>query len=347
MKKGKDESGAVLVVSLWILIILTLLAVSIGRRTSIELRLSRYNLNSIQAFYLAKAGLERIYIEKLKDAKENNYDALYEDWSNKLNAAKDAEFKDFSLGAGKFTLKYKYYESKSKQPDILYGLQDEQSKLNINKIIKDNDTVDIFLQIAFVKLLEQILEIDNVQAEELVDKFIDWIDNDSIPMPKGKEDYSESGVIPKNKPLDTREELLMIEGFGLEKFNKLANYITIYGEGLINVNTASFEVLTALGLGSRSCQNIIDYRNGPDGQIATSDDKAITALSELTDRGLILSEDSDLINELINTPRITVESRFYSANSSAAVNNITREISTVIEIKPDKKNIAVLYWYEE
>lgn len=336
-----------MVVSLWILIILTLLAVSIGRRTSIELRLMRYNLNSIQAFYFAKAGLNRIYVEKLKDAKENDYDALYENWSNKLNANNEPEFKDFPLGAGKFTLKYKYYESKNKEPNILYGLQDEKSKLNINKIIKDNDTVDTFLQTAFVKLCEEILEIDNNQAQELVDKFIDWIDNDSIPRPKGKEDYSQNQITPKNKPLDTQEELLMIDGYTVEIFNKLLNYVAIYGDGLINVNTSPFEILAALGLGNRSCQNIIDYRNGPDGKIATSDDKAVMELSELTEKGLILGEDDDLINELINTPRIGVESSFYRANSSATVNNITREISTVLEIKPDKKDIAVLYWYEE
>lgn len=343
----KAESGAVLVVSLWILIILTLLAVSIGRRTSIELRLMRYHLNSLQSFYLAKAGLERVYIEKLKDAKENNYDALYEDWSNKLNAEREPEFKDFSFGAGKFSLKYKYYESKNSQPYTLYGLQDETSKLNINKILKEDQTVDTKLQIAFVKLLEQILELNTAQAEELVDKFIDWIDNDSIPSPKGKEDYSQIGRTAKNKPLDTLEELLMIEDFDSEGFNELAGYITIYGDGLINVNTVPIEVLAALGLSERSCQNIIDYRNGPDGQLATADDIAITNLAELTEKGLIIGEDDDLINELINTPRIAVESRFYKANSSAVVSNVARDISVVIEIKPDKENIAVLYWYED
>ena len=63
----RNKQGAVLVVSLWILIILVLLAVSAGRRVSIALKLLRYHLNRTQAFYLAQAGIERIRYEKTLD----------------------------------------------------------------------------------------------------------------------------------------------------------------------------------------------------------------------------------------------------------------------------------------
>jgi Tfp pilus assembly protein PilX len=95
--KSTKKRGSALVVVLWILIILVLLAISIGRRTSIELRLLRYHLDRTQAFYLARAGLERVYREKAND-KETALDTLDESWSNKLNSGKEPEFKDFTLG---------------------------------------------------------------------------------------------------------------------------------------------------------------------------------------------------------------------------------------------------------
>ena len=121
------EKGAVLIIALWILSMLVLLAISIGRRTSIELRLLKYHLSRSQAFHLARAAIERIYAEKNTD--DNNYDSLNESWSNKLKADAEPLFKDFPLGNGTFTLKYNQADTD------YYGMQDESSKLNINNIL--------------------------------------------------------------------------------------------------------------------------------------------------------------------------------------------------------------------
>lgn len=339
-----------MIVCIWIVIILVLLALSIGRRVSFEARILRYHLDRSQAFYIAKSGLERIYLEKAKD-EHKDYDSLSDSWSNKLKEDGSPEFKDYALGSGKFEIQYSYYESKDKEPRKLYGMQDEQSRININMIVTES-SVNNDLSAEFVRLVSDVLDYDEQQAEELVDKFIDWVDYDDNKMEYGKDDYSDLAISAKNKPLNRLEELLMIEGFDLDIFNKLSNYLTIYGEGKININTAPKEILAALGLSKDHAQNIIDYRNGPDAQAATGDDVPIQDVVELQSKqaeifksGPLSSEDIATISGLI-TARITVTSDFYRVNSSAVVNNVKSKISAVVKIEADKSP-QYEYWYEE
>ena len=51
-------------ISLWILAILTILAVGIGHRVSMGLRLARYQKDKLKGLYLAKAGLKVLIVEK-------------------------------------------------------------------------------------------------------------------------------------------------------------------------------------------------------------------------------------------------------------------------------------------
>lgn len=339
--QSHDKRGAVLVITIWIILILVLLAISIGRRTSIELKLLRYHLSRTRAFYLAKAGLERIFQEKIVDA-DKDYDTLNESWSNKLNDQGKEEFKDFALGNGKFTVKYDYYESGDKEPKTLYGMQDEQSKLNINKILDDVDKGANELKI----LLENILKDEaSADAEVLTDKFIDWIDEDVVPVStKGKEDYSQKAIVPKSMPLDRLEELLMIDGFTPEIFSLLSNYITVYGDGHININTAPEAVLVALGFTTNEAEAIIESRK--DGTII----KGIEA--EVVSGSFGIDPQNGIIhlaagNISIDKERFVFNSSFYRAQSYGIMDDVTKEISTVVQIKADDKFPKRLYWYEE
>ena len=340
-----NHQGAVLIISLWILAILTLLAFSIGRRISIELRLLKYHLNRTQAFYLAKAGLEHIYAQKAGDS-QDDYDSLNEAWSNKLKAdQKTPYFQEFTWGNGEFEVKYDY-----PQGQVLYGMQDESSKLNINKILNGDGSVNNDRKKEFTNLLKNVLG-DDSKAQEMTAKFIDWVDKDSDPISiNGKENYSDKGISPKNAPLDRLEELTMIDGFSIEDVKKLSNYITIYGGEYININTTSQEALRALGLDESVINSIISYRNGEDNQAATEDDKTIENIdnelindSKIFNSQLTLQESEDIKNI---KSRLAVKSSFYKAKSSGTVNKIKKEITTVIQTNPNQ-HPQCLYWYEE
>ena len=56
------------------------------------------------------------------------------------------------------------------------------------------------------------------------------------------------------KPLD---EILLVKGMNKEIYDKLINFVTIYGDGAVNINTASKEVLEALGLADSLVDKIL------------------------------------------------------------------------------------------
>jgi type II secretory pathway component PulK len=89
-----------------------------------------------------------------------------------------------------------------------YGITPEASKLNINTASEDE----------IRRLLEDVLiglQVEN--WDELVDTLLDWLDEDDETRPLGAEtehyDTPELGYFPKNGPLDTIEELLLIKGY--------------------------------------------------------------------------------------------------------------------------------------
>ena len=329
-----SNKGAVLIISLWVLIILVLLAVSIGWRTSIELRLAKYFLDRLQANNIAQAGLERIYIEKMSDVNQV-YDSLDESWSNKLDADGNPVFKKFDLGKGSFVVKYDYPQLQGGF-ETLYGMQDEQSKLNINKIVSDDGTNDTFTRGVFIELLKS-LDITRVDPEAMADRISDWIDTDNNQRVKGKEDYSDMGMTAKNNKLDTPEELLMVDGFSSPKAVKeLSEYITLYGDGKLNINTVSGKMLLALGLSEKASEDILNFRK----------QKSFETIEELTQGPLknnFTPEDLDVVNSLVSpTIRISVKSNCYKAVSRGTVNSATRTIVSIVDGSFNQK-----YWYEE
>lgn len=326
------KKGAVLIIALWILSMLALLAISIGRRTSIELRLLKYHLSRSQAFHLARAAIERIYAEKNTD--NNNYDSLNEAWSNKLKADGEPLFKDFPLGNGTFTLKYNQADAD------YYGMRDESSKLNINKIL-DNDSQPINnRKEEFINLIKKVLPEKDTQAQEIAERFIDWIDKDNQT-----ETFSNGEIQAKNSPLDRLEELTMIDDFiSIEDGNKLSDYITIYGDGSININTAPQEVLSSLccdkdgnSLGNTTAEKFITYRgSGENGEI-----KPIENIDTLFTSEIISAEEKKILES-----RSAVQGSFYKIKSQAEVHGVKKEISAVINFTKDTAP-EYLYWYED
>jgi general secretion pathway protein K len=99
-----------------------------------------------------------------------------------------------------------------------------------------------------VAQLRNLIEILGL-SPQIIPAIIDWLDRDSIDQPGGAEaDYYLRLIPPyepRNGPMPTIGDLRMIKGIDEATFNKLKNYLTVAPENLINVNTASPEVLAA------------------------------------------------------------------------------------------------------
>ncbi len=135
--------------------------------------------------------------------------------------------------------------------DIIVDIEDESGKFNINNIISPSSNTNEPALEAFRQLLKYI----EVKVE-VADTIADWIDADK------EERRSKTEAKAKNSPLESIDEILLIPGIEKNVFEKLQPYVTIYGDSLININSADIPVLMCLReeMTEDLAQRIIDFR---------------------------------------------------------------------------------------
>lgn len=308
-----------LIVSLWILAILTILAVNIGHRVCLALRLSRYHRDRLKAFYLTKAGINRAIVELEKDT--NDYDALDEQWADNEDV-----FKRIILNESQYEFATVGYELvDDNKPKNVYGLIDEERKININTASEE----------LLVALLERC-EIN--PAQDIVNNILIWRGN----IPDDNKIYENLGYPCKAHKFSNIEELTLVKGIAPESYQRLKGLITVYGDGFININTASSRVLSVftrgiakdLSIGENFADSIttkiIDFRNGH-GPFNTKSDINITLTGD---------EETNIFNNLMD--KVIVQSDNFLIEVTGNVGKIKSKVMSVYNRK-DKK---ILYWHE-
>jgi hypothetical protein len=234
----------------------------------IEQRQSLYDISSSGIVFMIDA-LQRS--EEIDDTPES--DSLNDYWANSSYL-----FGPTVLDDGVYTFRYEYTDNVSGETKICYGAVDEERKININHAQKD----------VLENLLTHIANIDNEQASVISDAIIDWRDEDDVLSSEEKhltEDaaYAKQGLShrPSNSDFLTLEELLFVYGMDIGIFSKLKDYITVYGSGRVNINTAPIEVLICLGLDEELADYIISYRSGLDMEEGTSDDNVFDTTNNI------------------------------------------------------------------
>jgi general secretion pathway protein K len=365
-----EKNGVILITALWIVAILSLFAVTIGRQASISLRLTSYDVDKRKAYLIARAGMMRALSEKAiehKTGMSSDIDAFSQPWANN-----EELFLRRAFGTGYYTVGYEYpvTEKNKEKPLMLYGLMDEQSKININTASEET----------LINLLVYF-DIDEDTALAMAGSIIDWRDTDDLIASSergflygAENEYYQGLARPyscKNAPFENIYELLLIKGVTPEILNKIKPHITIYGNGMININTASEVVLDALigpgfkGLGKK----IARYRQGEDDIIGTKDDAWFSLGPVIVDRakeGLVeiknlqdpqwyaniygvTTDEYNRIRELISLtePKICAASDIYRVIALSEVNRVKARLEAVYDFS-DKKNLPVIkYWYQE
>ncbi len=147
-------------------------------------------------------------------------------------------------------------------------IEEENGKLNLNLIALPNGQFNEEYKGIGQRLLTRFK-----LPSDLLESLADWIDSDDTPHPGGAESAWYQGrklqYRPRNKPLETFEELNRIKGFTPELVEQLRPFTTVYGDqpggavaAPININTAPREVLLALddGMSESLADQIIAYR---------------------------------------------------------------------------------------
>lgn len=352
IKRLNNESGIILLVVLWTLVILTSLAMSLGRNTNIELSLTKYAVAKTKAKYFAWGGLQ--YAKEVLSADLNSDEFKSKDTLFACGVAVDEGtiedvFKEKEIGDGQFSIGYKRTNDLD-ESEYVYGFTDEERLLNLNGLgVKD---INVF------KELIVSFGFDTELATTIANSTADWVDSDNNVSnePYGAEDdYYMNLSKPyhvKNFAFDAKEELLLVRGMTEEIYDAIKDYVTIFPKTLglkINFSTASKQVLTALFMalsantptaGSEEVSSLVDklieYRSGDDGIPFTEDDRKV---------------DQEFANELLASERVIYlmssnyqakQSQFYRMRISAKEKN--RSIQTDVEAVINRNDMTLLYW---
>lgn len=104
-------------------------------------------------------------------------------------------------------------------------------------------------------------------AAAIVAALEDWKDPDDAAVPGGAEaaEYAAAGspFLPPNRPLATVDELRHVRGMNDELAGRIAPYVTVWGDGAVDVNMAPEPVLAALpGVGADLARALVAQRTG-------------------------------------------------------------------------------------
>jgi type II secretory pathway component PulK len=142
--------------------------------------------------------------------------------------------------------------------DFSAEVSDEDSKLNLSLLgstsgaIEDSPIGQQLYGLMSGDEHDQWFRDKDIDRWEIIANLKDWVDSDGDRSGRsgGYEDglYNnrESPYLSKNAPLDTFDEVRLVEGWQDDVMDRFGEQLTIHGLGKVNVNTASDEVMTAL-----------------------------------------------------------------------------------------------------
>ncbi|MBN4054610.1 type II secretion system minor pseudopilin GspK [Nitrospira defluvii] len=310
----KGEGGFALLLSLVIIFLLVVIILETDFQVRADLRAAGNFRDDLKAFYIARSAISAGKGMIKDDTRtSNHYDDLNELWATPIS--------DFPVGDG-----------------LISGvIVDEERKINLNYLINTNANTGTQTVIAWRK--DQLIRLFGLLdiTQDLVDPIIDWIDVDNTALAFGAEASAyhdcEPGYCPRNGNFETLRELKMVKGITDEIYRTISPYLTIYGSGKINVNTAEQIVLQSFnpGIDETESRRIVDNR--PFEVIKGTDDQ--TFESEIRRIG-------DVYNQMFNDSifdALSVRSDHFLLTAEGRVNN-TRKIAYAVL----KRNGESLYF---
>jgi len=246
MRKNQ-KGGVALILVIWLMVVLIAIVGEFSYSMRTEINITKNFKEEEEAYQLALAGIERAKLEIIS-AKMSSYIYLNKDGILVFGGGEESPERKGELEKGTFS----------------YSITDEDGKLNINT--------------ASLQQLNYIIKgtgVDITEVDTIVDSVFDWRDTDNLHMLNGAEDdYYQSLENPyscKDGLFDIIDELLLVKGVAPQIFygtnekeaekgyEGIAQYLTTWGSGLININTAPRKVLEAV-FAPPVVENIINQR---------------------------------------------------------------------------------------
>jgi general secretion pathway protein K len=318
--KQKGQRGVALVLTLLILTILVVTGLEVNRAVRVEASLAGNFRDLTQASYIAQSGVE--IARALIQEDDPTYDGMDERW---------AQFEFLSY------LSHQFFTDGHFTGRIV----DESSKFNPNGLISRYGTVEPKKKDQLERLLVLL-----GHDPAVMDAILDWLDPDELRRTLGAErEYYmllKPPYAPKNGPLDSLGEMLLIKGvspavfYGTDTKEGLQKYLTVYSDlnplinadSKININTASLPILMSLSpkVDQLMAQAVLSYRQ-------------LKPFRRPEDLRSIPGWDA--IYPAISS-EITVQSNYFSVDITGSYHDARALVHTVI--KREGRQTRILFW---
>lgn len=283
---------------------------------------------------MAESGIDIGSAALYADRLINEYDTMLEGWAKLQDEPLTTQFS---------------------QGEVLVTVTDLSGKFQINSLVAvlkegqnsgatGGPTPEQARQLFFRLLVEGPFTVeDEIQAREIVDSLVDWLDSDDQESPYGAESsYYESLDKPYsagNGRFEFMDELLLVRGitteilYGNSENKGLSEYISVHGDdGRININTAKPEIIRAL-----------------DNRISLDDVEIIDEFRQEEDSGDVLQNSSWYLGVagwpgdiVLDSKQITTKSSYFLITSDAVYRESRMRMSAVVK-RANKKQLEFLY----
>ena len=324
VKRAKQD-GFVVIVVLCMVVLLSVLLLAFNQESRANLQNVEDFRRSAQALNCARAGLN-VAIAAVKDSRQTHL----ADSSQNLFSGEKAIALD--------------------QGECIITVSQETGKITVNLLKEENGrlnrtSIDHLLRLIDMVNLDEAgdLRIDY----GIVPAIIDWIDGDdevtTLPFIKRGNQGAESGYYSRssvggrcrNAPVETVEELVEVKGMSPEVFERLRDYLTVYGDGRINVNSASRFVLASLSeqMDTTLARVIIERRTL----------KPFESVAELRE---LPGMTDGLYNEISRMLTVKSSDRYYNVTSRGVVDGLDCTVKAIIRINDQTGRVETVLYRE-
>ena len=319
------HDGFVIIVVLCMVVMLSVLLLAFNQESRANLQNVEDFRKSAQALNCARAGLN-IAIASAKNSAGTEFDESPE-----------------HLFSGEKTIALD-------QGQCSLTVSEETGKINVNLLKEENGKLNRMSIDHLLRLIDMV-NLDRAGDfridYSIVPSIIDWIDSDdevtTLPFIKHRNQGAESGYYGRsstahkcrNAPVETVEGLIGVKGMSPEVLERLRGYLTVYGDGKINLNSASGFVLASLSeqMDTTLAKVIIDRRRL----------KAFESVSELRE---IPGMNDGLYYEISRMLTVKPKDRYYNVTSRGDVDRLGRTVKAIIRIKEKTSRIEVIVYKE-
>jgi len=336
----KNESGLILILALWTLTLLTVFTVTIAMGVRQRITLVRRLSDRESLHWIATSGVHKAWAAYWTFKKKGTSvltgplkEYLYDN---------PAFFKNMKVANGICTVSYPDI-SQGSDLQRKYGMQDEERKLNVNYASQDELT----------RLIEEVVGLGNNQAKSLANAIVDWREmgqGESAGLSGSDTGGSQADSHREKKGnFELPEELLLVKGITPAVYDRLQDYVTVYGNGQVNINTAPRAVLLALGLNEEIVAKIVFFRRGVDGREDTADDPIISQPQDVYlsvyAGGALTGAEADLLMAVFSQGVLGTASEHLQiqAQGYLASKQESRSVTCVFE----KNSGKIIYWREK